>query len=185
MDLILTFDDAYDSYVRHGVTGWDTLTRRVGRNDLPAILELVAHELTNDELAVAVSTAWVMAEYPEEFIGRDPWLEWFGDLGYMVNGKRVGLSERPDTITLYRGAIEPARMAWTSDQATAECFRDRPQNQGSGRLWTAEVPGDHLLAHFNNVRLDESGQSENEYVINPVGLKIDEVLHLATPDDRS
>ncbi len=105
-----------------------------------------------------------MCEFPEQAVDRQQWLEWFAWTGYIVNGV---LAERPESVTLYRGGISADRMAWTSNRQVAEWFRDRWPD---GRLWTVEASGDALLAHCNNVRLDESGQGEDEYVIDPTGL---------------
>ncbi len=63
-------------------------------------------------------------------------------------------------------------MAWTSNRFIAEWFRDRWPD---GKLWTVTVQHDRLLAHVNNVRLDESGQSEDEYVIDPDGMQPEEL----------
>jgi hypothetical protein len=42
-------------------------------------------------------------------------------------------------------------------------------------LWTVTVGPERLLAHINNVRLDESGESEDEYVIDPTVMQVDEI----------
>ncbi len=168
-DLILTFEQALDAFENGSTTGWAELTARLPRNDLPAVLAEVAWCFDTDQLAAAVTEAWVMCEFPEQAVDREQWLEWFARTGYIVNGN---LAERPESVTLYRGGISADRMAWTSNRQVAEWFRDRWPD---GRLWTVEASGDALLAHCNNVRLDESGQSEDEYVIDPTGLRPKEV----------
>ena len=68
--MILNYDDAYEAITR-GETDWETLTCRVGRNDLPAILSEVAWSMTDDELASALRDSWVMAESPENCLDRE------------------------------------------------------------------------------------------------------------------
>ena len=172
-DLILTYEDAVNAIYDDDVEDWDTLTRNLPRNHLPAVLAELAfacgliHE--HQQLALALTDAWVMCEFPEQALSREQWMECFCAVGYIVNGNAA---EPPEQVTLYRGGISPDRMAWTSNRYVAEWFRDRWPN---GKLWTASVQADRLLAHFNKERLDESGRSENEYVIDPSGLAYMEV----------
>jgi hypothetical protein len=139
------------------------------------VLREVAPLLCDADLAQALSDAWVMCEFPEQAVERSLWLEWFHQVGYIVNGKPA---ETPESVTLYRGGLDPNRMAWTSNRFVAEWFRDRWPN---AKLWTATVQANRLLAHVNNVRLDESGQSEDEYVITPEGLDYSEVIGTTSP----
>ena len=143
----------------------------IGRNDMPALLFDLVHcgALDIEKYPNVVIEAWVMAEFPERKLGRQQWVEWFRKLGYTVNGEPA---EPPEQVTLYRGDADPSRMAWTSNRFVAEWFRDRWPN---GKLWTVTIQADRLLAHCNNVRLDESGQSEDEYVIDPTGIEPQEV----------
>lgn len=162
--MILNYDDALNA-ISEGETDWETLTRRVGRNDLPAILVEVARDLTDDQLAAALRDAWVMPEIPEDCLARADWLDLFTEVGYRHNLDRA---EPPAEITLWRGGIDPNRMAWTADRQLAEWFRDRAH----GKLWTANVPASHLLARYDGVRTGGgSGPGETEYVVNPAGLK--------------
>lgn len=163
-DLILTYDDALAA-IADGEDDWDGLTKRLPRNDLPAVLFEIAWCLDNTQLARALKDAWVMCEFPERAVAREHWLSWFRDVGYIVNGNPAS---PPTQLTLCRGGVHPDGMAWTSNRIVAEWFRDRWSN---GKLWTVTVGPERLLAHFNNVRLDESGQSEDEYVIDPAGLR--------------
>ena len=172
--LILTFDDALEA-IADGEEDWDVLTRRLPRNSLPAVLREVAPLLSDADLARALTDAWVMCEFPEQAVERSMWFEWFRQVGYIVNGQPA---QPPEVITLYRGAVDPNRMAWTSNRFVAEWFRDRWSN---AKLWTATAQADRLLAHVNNVRLDESGQSEAEYVIDPDGLEYTEVMGTTSP----
>jgi hypothetical protein len=164
---ILTYEQALDA-ISDGVDDWDELTRNLPRNHLPAVLVEISVWLSRGQLARALTDAWVMCEFPEQAVGREQWLNWFREVGYIVNGQPA---KAPEQVTLYRGGVVADRMAWSSSQSIAEWFRDRWPN---GKLWTATVRADRLLAHFNNVRLDESGRVETEYVIDPSGLAIEE-----------
>ncbi|WP_278373406.1 hypothetical protein [Brevibacterium casei] len=123
---------------------WHRLTRYLGRNDLPDVLMRNWRNLELDELAYAIDWAWHMAEFPE----------------------------RPaNPVQLWRGATQEGRagMAWSSDRATAEWFRDRLIYFGlDGRLWTSTpTTRRHLMSC--------SGRNEHEVVINASGLDIKEV----------
>ena len=67
--MILTYDDALTA-ISEGETDWKTLTQRVGRNHLPAILSEVVWSMTTTELAAALRDAWVSAEHPEARVSR-------------------------------------------------------------------------------------------------------------------
>ncbi|OBB95935.1 hypothetical protein [Mycobacterium sp. 852002-40037_SCH5390672] len=168
-NLILTYDQALDAIYNDGVEDWDQLTKNLPRNHLPGVLVEVAWSLNRDDLARALTDAWVMCEFPEEALEREQWVDWFREVGYIENGEPA---EPPAHVTLYRGGVDPNRMAWTSNRFVAEWFRDRWPN---GKLWTTTVHPDRLLAHFNKVRLDESGQSEDEYVIDPGEIEANEI----------
>lgn len=162
--MILTYDDALVA-ISEGETGWETLTQRVGRNHLPAILSEVAWSMTTVELAVALRDAWVSAEHPEDCLGREEWIEMFEAVGYRHNLERVA---PPAEVVLYRGGLSSDRMAWTADRSLAEWFRDRC----NGRLWTATAHSGDLLAYYDGVRTgDGTGPGETEFVVNPAGLR--------------
>ena len=174
-DLILTYEQALIA-IDEGIWDWDELTRNLPRNTLPAVLEeLEASSLMffddgySAELAHALTVAWVMAEFPEQYVSRKTWIRWFRQVGYIVNGDAA---DPPEQVTLFRGGVHFDRMAWTSGRFVAEWFRDRWPN---GKLWAATVPADRLLAHVNNLRLEESGRSEDEYIIDPTGLRPKEI----------
>ncbi len=171
--MILNYDDALAS-IATGETDWETLTARVGRNDLPAILAEVAWAMDDDQLAAAIRDAWVSAENPENCLDRDEWLSMFDQIGYRHNLKRA---VPPPEVVLYRGGGIPDRMAWTADRELAEWFRDR---YPGGRLWTATVRGDALMAYYDDVRTgmpDEPRRQprETEYVVDPGDLEFIEV----------
>lgn len=158
--MILNYDDAYEAITR-GETDWETLTCRVGRNDLPAILSEVAWSMTDDELASALRDSWVMAESPENCLDRETWIDLFEPIGYRHNTEPA---TPPSEVVLYRGGMHVGRMSWTADRELAEWFRDR---YPGGQLWTATVGADALLAFYDGVRDGGGGAGETEYVIDP------------------
>jgi hypothetical protein len=111
-----------------------------------------------------------MAEYPEGSGGmsRVTWLQVFALAGYTVDGEPA---ERPGgPLTLYRGAppSRRLRMAWTDHRATAERFAHGGlRGRELGRVWTAEVAPDRLLA-----RMHEGGRGESEYVVNTLSPRV-------------
>ncbi|MDV6310328.1 hypothetical protein R3Q15_00170 [Gordonia amicalis] len=162
--MILTYDDALAA-ISEGETDWTTLTQRVGRNHLPAILSEVAWSMTTTELAAALRDAWVSAEHPENYLGREEWIEMFEWVGYRHNLDRV---VPPAEVVLYRGGLSANRMAWTADRSLAEWFRARC----NGKLWTATASGGDLLAYYDGVRTgDGTGLGETEFVVNPATLR--------------
>lgn len=145
------------------------LTSLAGRTAGPALLHTAwtFGLLDRDALAEAASDVWTMAEYPEQSLGRQTWLDIFTEAGFAVDGKRA---DRPaDQVTLYRGAPKERRrrMAWSSDWSTAAKFAtSRLRGRPAGQVWTVDAPPEALLA----VILD--GREEAEYVIDTRGLKI-------------
>lgn len=124
--------------------------------------------MDDTELTAAVAEAWTMCEYPEQAVGREQWIEWFNQAGYAVDGVRT---LPPDGIVLYRGGGDWNRMAWSADRSVAEWFRDRFRDvHGDGRLWTATVSGEALLAHIH-----DGGRGEDEFVIDPRGIAVEEL----------
>ena len=61
-------------------------------------------------------------------------------------------------------------MSWTGDRKVAERFRDAHQvdHTRPSKLWTVTVGPDRLLAHYH---LKPRFRYEDEYVINPIGLR--------------
>lgn len=148
---------------------WHRLTKFLGRNELPNVLMLHWRDLDHDELAYAINWAWHMAEYPERLETTRDWKMLMRHVGYIVDGT---LAKRPSQpVQLWRGATPEGRtgMAWSTDRATADWFRDRLDSFGlDGRLWTAEATPRRML-------MSCSGRDESEIVINTSGLKIAEV----------
>ena len=62
-------------------------------------------------------------------------------------------------------------MAWTADRERAEWFQYKFDHLGhSGKLWTVTVGAERLLGHYH-----EKHRGENEYVIDPTGLRPKEI----------
>ena len=151
---------------RDGEVRWDNLAYGMGRNELPDLLDMVWSRLPHDQLLKGLENAWTMAEFPERFMPRRHWLPIFEAAGYHEN---TSPAEPPASITLWRGGTKRTGMSWTADRAQAEWFRDRPHYSTPGKLWTVTVGPDRLLAHYH------SGRGEDEYVINPAGLRPREI----------
>jgi hypothetical protein len=149
-----------------GETDWDSLTDMMGRNELPDLLSLVWTRLPHDQLVRAVGDAWSGCEFPEQRLPRREWLPMFRAAGYHVDDEPAS---PPDSITLWRGGNRKTRMAWTADREQAEWFRDRFAGK-PGKLWTLTVGPDRLLAHYHRKH-----REENEYVIDPTGIRPKEV----------
>jgi hypothetical protein len=60
-------------------------------------------------------------------------------------------------------------MVWTADREQAEWCQHRFERK-PGKLWTVTVGPECLLAHYH-----EKHRRENEYVIDPTGLRPKEV----------
>lgn len=145
----------------------ETIMGRLGRVHAPWVLgELYCYDLLGDDVATAlVGQAWSIAEYPEDALGCDLWLELFDLAGFTVDGKAAPRPTQP--LTLYRGAPEDrrARMAWTDSVDEAQRFATGLRTRETGELWTATVEPWRLLTVDN-------GRTEHEHVINPDGLEI-------------
>lgn len=146
----------------------ETVMLRLGRTHAPWVLgELHCYGLLGDDVATAlVGLAWSIAEYPEDVLGRDLWLELFDIAGFTIDGKAA---PRPSqSLTLYRGAPPErrARMAWTTSVDLAQRFATEGlRGRETGELWTAAVEPWRLLTVDN-------GRTEHEHVINPDDLEI-------------
>ncbi len=151
---------------QEGETSWTALADGIGRNRLPEFLPTVWRFLPPDQRIVAIGDAWTWAEYPESLLPRDQWLPMFREVGYHDEGKPA---KPPDTITLWRGGTVAIRMAWTGSREKGEWFRNR-RPDSPGRLWAVTVGSERLLAHYDHAA------SEDEYVIDPIGIDPVEVI---------
>lgn len=159
--------DAVDR-AHEGEMDWDSLRDVMGRNDLPDLLQAVWTRLPQDQLIKALGDAWSGCEFPEQKVSRREWLPMFRRAGY--HDEDV-LATPPASITLWRGGVLKTRMAWTADREQAEWFQRRFDHLGrSGKLWTVTVGADRLLAHYH-----ETHRRENEYVIDPTGIRPKEI----------
>ncbi|MBI3214731.1 MAG: hypothetical protein HYZ38_12965 [Mycobacterium sp.] len=151
---------------RADTTDWIALARGLGRNDMPFLLLMVWDHLSREQKIAGLSAAWTSAEFPEHYLLRAEWLNMFRTVGYLEEDK-PGVC--PKQITLWRGGVKKTRMAWTADREQAVWFQHR-QGSKPGKLWTATVGPDRLLAHFH-----EQHRREHEYVIDPTGLRPTEI----------
>ena len=152
---------------REGETDWESLRYMLGRNELPDLLSFVWWRLPHHQLVIAVGDVWTGAEFPERTYRRTEWLPMFRTAGYHVDDEPA---TPPDSITLWRGGVKKTRMAWTADRERAEWFQHRFDAIKPGKLWTITVGPDRLLAHYH-----EKHRRENEYVIDPTGIRPKEI----------
>lgn len=140
-------------------------------DEQPLVMSQLWHLLPADQRVVAISSAWPLADPPGKFLPFREWVEKFCDVGYISDER--GWATRatpPEQITLWRGGINANGSSWTADRNVAVAkFQHR--FDPPGKLWTATVRAEHLLAHFNVVH--RSG--EDEYVVDPAGLDPTEV----------
>jgi hypothetical protein len=147
-----------------GERHWESLSAGLGRNHLPLLMSAVWNVLPDDQRRIAIGDAWTGAEYPERSLERSSWLEKFRAVGYLDDDEPA---IPPEQITLWRGGVKKTRMSWTGDRERAEWFQRRYSEIGKpGKLWTVTVGPDRLLAHYH-----EKHRSEDEYVIDPTGLR--------------
>lgn len=158
---------------------WDEISARQGRNDLPyllAVSTLIDKTLTDpQQIAVGFTQAWTMAEWPAMTLDQEVWtsiLEKAVDIEthYLKDGEVRPLSELPETVTLWRGAI-PARaegMSWSSDRSKAQWFAKR--FGGEARLYEITIPAESLV-----LAIFEDARNESEWVIDPLLLAEDDV----------
>ncbi|MGO8770100.1 hypothetical protein [Mycobacterium sp.] len=149
------------------MTDWYELSPNAGVGELPRILTQVFDDLPPDQRIVAIGETWTTLPQPLAWLRRDQWLAMFAAAGYHDGTETA---KPPDQITLYRGGIWKARMSWTGNRKVAERFRDAHQvdHTRPSKLWTVTVGPDRLLAHYH---LKPRFRYEDEYVINPIGLR--------------
>jgi hypothetical protein len=149
---------------REGVNHWQSLCDKMGRNELPDLLAHVWTQLPRNQLIKAVGDTWTSCEVPEQRFPRREWLPIFRAAGYHNEEEPAS---PPASITLWRGGIKKTRMAWTADRERAEWFQHRYEHIGKpGKLWTITLGPDRLLARYH-----EKQRHENEYVIDPTGIR--------------
>lgn len=146
----------------------ETAMMWVGRVNAPALMWDLAYAGYGDGgpemITGVVHSMWTDCEYPEDTLEPADWRELFRLAGYRVDGVPA---ERPETVTLYRGAPDSRveRMSWSSSREVAERFAwGMLRGRETGHLWRAEVTGDDLLAQIN-------GREEHEYVLDPARLE--------------
>jgi hypothetical protein len=149
---------------------WWSVVRGFEFDEQPLVMSRLWHLLPADQRVVAISSAWPLADPPGKFLPLGEWVEKFRDVGYISDER--GWATRatpPEQITLWRGGINENGLSWTADRNVAVKFQHR--FDPPGKLWTATVGAEHLLAHFNVVHRP----GEHEYVVDPAGLDPTEV----------
>lgn len=164
---------------------WDEVSARAGRNDLPAILANNWTRLRKQDRAAAIERAWVSAEWPEQYLALENgpyggpiegwwlWMKMFRQVvteeeTYIHDDELKPLTELPEWIDLYRGAIEDRStgMSWTGDRDRALWFAGRFSGLDLRR--TGQHENGHLYfihAHRELVLARFTGRGEDEYVL--------------------
>lgn len=157
-------------------TLWTSLVHDLGfglSNDLPSLLSRLWDILPENQRGIAIASAWTGSDSPEAILRPDEWLKMFRAVGY-IEDILWAWPPPPAEITLWRGGVRKTGMSWTADREAAVRFQLRRYEHVAdwkpGKLWTATVGADHLLAHFHVSR-----PTEDEYVVDPAGLQPIEV----------
>jgi hypothetical protein len=170
--------------MRPGIRYWHEMTMAhrgypPGRNALPEILCRAYYDGLFDDhpdaLAVGLEDAWTSAEYPEQMLAPDDWVDMFAETGRFL---RNGIwTDFPDRVpVLYRAATlgTAGGMSWTDDLETARHFRRINQARGREariyRLDDPEAATGPALAHFHD---PGHGRGEHEWVLNTWQYTID------------
>jgi hypothetical protein len=162
---------------------------RVDGNDRPAFLgEWYADDMiSRRQLRELIGEAWNSADYPEQALGRDAWLDMFRNAGFVHSPDSPRKRPRKPLV-IHRGAVYRRRygMAWTTDREKAVWFAEKcslvtvhgdarhgwalgrlgipyPKKLTRGMVFTATIAPEHVLAMFDD-------RKESEVVIDPAGL---------------
>lgn len=135
-----------------------------GRNDEPALVydAWSMGELPDQEaLQAVVADAWCGAEWPEDLLGTETWLELFLEAGYPAPRR---------SLTMYRGCVPgmERRMAWTTDRDKARWFAQRWVTLGAPEavVYRATVKPGAVLAMIDEV-CEDGGRQEHEIIVLP------------------
>lgn len=166
-------------------TPWQQVSAGMGRNALPAVLfnALITDTLRHEkDIAEGLSHAWTASEWPAEAADDDVWLWAFEQSGYIVDGHVTPDEERPEKITLYRGAIESRAlgMSWTASLEQARWFAGRfvgLRNTQPAHVYQIEATAGEILAHF-------TGRNEDEWVLDMSDISIEDLTVVETITER-
>lgn len=160
--------------------------RMVGRNRAPSILfdALLAGELPEGDMPWLTADAWTMCEYPTRVEESLMWLALFDRIGYRnAAGDRL---DRPEQIILYRGASVREReigeygMSWTTDRERARWFATEYfARAGDNQVYKCVMPGDALVADYQDDDRNESEIVVNPSKINPEHVTVEEIMPTA------
>lgn len=102
-----------------------------------------------------VGHVWSASEFPDSCLAQESWRDLFDLAAFRVDDQPA---PRPATpLRLYRGSVPERRTdwSWTDDWEVAHRFAHEGVGwRPKGRVWTALVPAEALLAH--NTRRDEA-----------------------------
>ncbi len=145
---------------------FSSLVARNGRNSGPHLMHDLYYmrRISTETLTAVICEVWSDAEYPQSWLGRDGWVDFFRLAGYTRDGVPA---TPPDTITLYRGC-PPSRtrgMSWSSSIEQARWFAERARFATPGNVYTATVTGEQLLAEITI-------GGEDEFVVDTRGIQV-------------
>jgi hypothetical protein len=142
-----------------------------GRNSAPAVLWAAweGETISFDVLAATVGSVWSLAEFPDQCLEREQWLELFQSASFTVDGQRAPRPKEP--LTLWRGSVAERRSdwSWTVDRKVAKRYAGGTMfGRPNGEVWQVTAPPEALLA----ANLGPDGRKESEYIVNTDGLDI-------------
>ncbi|BBZ45428.1 hypothetical protein [Mycobacterium parmense] len=169
-------EDAVKRMQADGDTHYTSLVHELGfgvSNEEPLLLSRLWDMLPDNQRPIAVASAWTGSDSPETILPTEQWLTMFRAVGYIEDTRESWPPSWPPPpptlkIKLWRGGVRKTGMSWTADRESAVRFQHRQYDVPDwkpGKLWTATVSANHLLARFHILR-----PTENEYVVDPEGL---------------
>jgi hypothetical protein len=164
------FDFAADSLDRATL---DRCLVDVGEANAPKLLRDMhddRHIDLTDVAMAGVAQVWSLGEPWKTGLEAEVWLDFFCLNGFTYQGAPAARPDEP--VELFRGTTEAYRlgMSWSTDLAVARSFAyDAISNRPRGNIYTACVEPQYLLAYINE------GHSENEWVVDPAGLRVAKV----------
>ena len=142
---------------------------------LPAFFKFANKAMSEEDFAKFLSEMWITVEFPNTDKNISPlnFVNLFkrANKDYLMSEKdKQVYDDMPDTITIYRGVRDGARvkaLSWTTDIDTAIWFAQRWSDEGT--VYSAEISKSDVLAYFG-------GRGEYEVVVDFRKLnKIEEV----------
>jgi hypothetical protein len=134
--------------------------------------EMLRAETLSNEVAVAcVPLAWRWNNQPLADLSHERWIDLFRYTGYTHDYQSADLPN--GSVRLWRGSRMPERMSWTADRNVARGFAIRNAGLDCSAtgiskppvVWRAVVDPARLLAYLT---------SEQEYIIDPLGIAVEQ-----------